>query len=379
MTHFRTRLLVAGGAALLAAGLWAAAQAQTPTATGTPAATATPSTTATAAASATSTAAPSPAPTGIATTPVRTPTATPTATSAPVPLPKVAPYMALGDSLAVGVGATDRAAKAYVGQFAAVAWPIMKFAGSPSDRINLAVGGETTASMLATGRQLDRAVAELTARRNDADPANDVRLVTLDIGGDDVLPLTRPPSACVISAVGTACQAEVAAMVTKFGANLPVIVAKLRQAAGPDAVLVVATVYNPFSGTGTPFDAAGDPVLEQMNAIVRQAAADAAVKATVADIAPAFKGKAPLLTHIAETPPDIHPNDAGYRTIVDAFTAALRTAIAPVPAPAPPVTGTGRAAGSGANWLAVILAFAGAGGLAAAGAGARIAVRRRGG
>ena len=111
------------------------------------------------------------------------------------------------------------------------------------------------------------------------------------------------------------------------GANLPTILGSLRAAAGPDAAILVLTVYNPFSGTGTAFDAAGDLVVTQLNGIIRQVAADAVVGAAVADIEPDFQGKAPLLTHIAEANSDIHPNDAGHQAIADAFTAALKATV----------------------------------------------------
>ena len=96
-------------------------------------------------------------------------------------------YLALGDSLAWGEGATDRFETAYVPHF-------YRFLRGDShsrarELVNLAVGGETSESFI-TGwldpgpqrtPQLNQALAVI------ADPNTDVSVVTLDIGGNDLL------------------------------------------------------------------------------------------------------------------------------------------------------------------------------------------------
>ena len=99
-------------------------------------------------------------------------------------------YLALGDSLAAGVGASDPAVTGDVPQFYQLLRQELACqpAGQPSCGSlalrNLGVGGATSTTLLAT--QLPEAVAELQARNGDPNPYNDVRVVTIDIGGNDV-------------------------------------------------------------------------------------------------------------------------------------------------------------------------------------------------
>src|SRR5215207_1092499 len=87
-------------------------------------------------------------------------------------------YLALGDSLAVGIGATNPARLGYVAHVFRVAHA--RPAGSVDQLRNLAVGGETSGTFISSG-QLAQAVAAIRQ------PSSDVRLVTLNIGGNDFL------------------------------------------------------------------------------------------------------------------------------------------------------------------------------------------------
>jgi lysophospholipase L1-like esterase len=194
--------------------------------------------------------------------------------------------------------------------------------------------------MLDPGGQLDLATAEIGLRNSDADPANDVRLITVDIGGNDFRILTRSTSPCVVNVLSPDCQAAVAEVISTFSANYPVILQRIREAAGPDTIIVAMAFYNPFSGTGQVVDAPGDLVAAQMTAQAKAVATASPVNAIWVDLAAVFQGKAPALTHIAEDPPNIHPNDDGYRAIAAALTSALRDAVAPDEPPAPPETGS---------------------------------------
>lgn len=337
------------GLALVAAAIAvpAAAQSPSPTASASPAGTPSPT-------------APAPTRTPVPPTPTR-------------PAAAIAPYVSLGDSLADAQGASSRD-KGYVARFAAQVWTILKFPGSPDDRIDFGVRGETTSSILAPGAQLDKAVAEIGRRNGDSDRANDVVLITITIGGNDALTLTRATSPCATGPTAPGCPEAITAMVATFGQNLPVILGKLR-AAAPKATILVGSFYNPFSGTGITFDAPGDQIAEQVTAITRQVASNRAIDAIPVDLAVLFQGKAPLLTHIAEFPPDIHPTDTGYGLIADAFAAALRARVSP---PAPPASGGGFERERGpallgedgkVAWLTV--------GLLAMAVGGALAVRRR--
>src|SRR5262245_24386466 len=78
--------------------------------------------------------------------------------------PPTGVYLALGDSLAAGVGATRPTESGYVSQL----FTALQANGDGITELdNLAISGETTTSILDHG-QLDRAMAAI------ADPANDV-------------------------------------------------------------------------------------------------------------------------------------------------------------------------------------------------------------
>lgn len=264
----------------------------------------------------------------------------PSPTPWPVPtIAPIAPYFSIGDSIADAEGASSHD-RGYVALFAAEAWAIMDLPGDPSARGEFGRrGGETSTSLLAPGGQLDLATAEIHNRNSDSDPANDVRLISVDIGGNDFRALTRADSPCLVSVVSPDCQAAVSEVISAFSANFPVIVQRIREAAGPDAIIVAMAFYNPFSGTGQVVDAPGDIVVEQMTAQAKAIATASPINAVWVDLSLVFKGKAPQLTHITADPPNIHPNDAGHAAIAAALTQALRAATEDAEPPAPPDTG----------------------------------------
>jgi len=58
--------------------------------------------------------------------------------------------------------------------------------GEGWDLVNLGHSGDTSAALIGHGH-LEQAVDEIESRRKGDDPANDVKLVTLEIGGNDLL------------------------------------------------------------------------------------------------------------------------------------------------------------------------------------------------
>jgi acyl-CoA thioesterase-1 len=238
-------------------------------------------------------------------------------------------YLALGDSLAVGVGATVPARQGYVAH-------VFRFAhaqpsGGVDQLVNLAVPGETSRSLLAGG-QLERAIAAIN------DPSSDVRLVTLDIGGNDFLSLLQPGGPCAVNPNTTpACTAAVRAALATFPATYATILTRLTQALATDPGderLLVMTYYNPYSGTAnTEFDKAVDAALVGSDGRIDCAAVAAGddrvglndliacigaqFGATTVDVYPAFSGRGPVLTHIGTG--DIHPTNAGYTVIAQEF------------------------------------------------------------
>ena len=243
-------------------------------------------------------------------------------------------YLALGDSLAVGVGATRPTETGYVAALArALARPGAKPAVSAHR--NFAISGETSDSMIAGG-QLDRALAEIAR----ADPP--ITLVTLDIGGNDLLALLRTAE-CSTDPQGEACLALLDETLEVFEENFRHIVGRLHQAlreAAPDAPLAVMTYYNPFSGTGVQFEGAGELALVgadgrvDCDARTGEAPMDGIndiivcvgreLGAIPVDVHPAFAGRGFELTHIGFQ--DVHANDRGYQVAADVFLDTLRAA-----------------------------------------------------
>jgi lysophospholipase L1-like esterase len=240
-------------------------------------------------------------------------------------------YLALGDSYAAGVGATTPAA----GYAARVAAALEARSRRRFDYVNLAEPGTTSAAFVgdfvARGRrgagtsQLARAVRALTGR---------VDAVTLQVGGNDVLDLLEPGQPCAGEGVATeACLAVAQRTLAEVTApNLALIVDALVRAAAPGTQVVVLTYPNPFAlGTGGLLEQRTDLILRALNALLvatavraQPAAAERRVTLTVVDVSPLFAGRVAVLTHILDTPPDIHPTDAGHAVIAEAVLRALR-------------------------------------------------------
>ena len=243
-------------------------------------------------------------------------------------------YLALGDSLAAGYqpGQGEDRAGGYVGDVLAAVQ-----GEQPKTRlVNLACSGATTVSMIEgdedcayeEGTQLAQAVEFLHAH------ARHTRLVTIDIGANDITRCARP-------AVDYACAA---AALQRINANLDHILTSLSEAAGPDVEVVVLNYYNPFlaaylqGAAGQALAMQSTVQQSQLNAVIAGQAA--AVGADVADVAAAFESTnwAPTASPFGLLPTnvvrictwtwmcllgDIHANDAGYAVLADAVEARL--------------------------------------------------------
>jgi lysophospholipase L1-like esterase len=187
--------------------------------------------------------------------------------------------------------------------------------------VKLGCGGETTHSMLfgnpcgyAHGSQLAEAVSFLHAH------AKFVQLVTIDIGGNDVLP-------CAFLRDQPCLDAATASVAT----NLATILSALHDAAGSDVPIVGMNYYDPFLALWFSSPTAAQ-ITEQMVVQFNDVLGSAYGPAT-ADVETAFQtadwttfGGVPLnvlricqWTWMCTSAPDIHPNTDGYGAIAQAF------------------------------------------------------------
>jgi lysophospholipase L1-like esterase len=238
-------------------------------------------------------------------------------------------YLALGDSLALGSGATRPDQVGYVPHLAGFFRGAAH--GGTTSTLTVALRGATSESFISSGR-LAQAVAAI-------DAGSDVVVVTLDIGGNDLLGLVAPGQPCAIDLATLACQMATAEALRGFVANYSTILGELTAALVRDPgeeQLLVATFYNPLSGTGSPLEAAldrallgsdgkvdcgGNPAQHGLNDLISCIAVQYSV--SVADVYPLFVGKATSLTHIQGG--DVHPTNAGYAAIATAFRRAAKT------------------------------------------------------
>jgi lysophospholipase L1-like esterase len=231
-------------------------------------------------------------------------------------------YIALGDSLSFGIGASDAGTTSFVAL-------VHARLGSAFELMNLGVPGATSQDLV--GRDLDHAVQEIEQRKADSDPNNDVRLVTLEIGGNDLLHLYASlVQTGICASVETTlakpqCADALRSVFDGFRPNLTATLDRLREA-DPSLRILLLTLYNPFEripGVGEIGDLSLEgkpdtPFAEGLNDIIR-AIAQRRDDVTVVDIYPLFQGRSQELIF----GDGIHPNDEGYRVMADAVTAAL--------------------------------------------------------
>lgn len=237
-------------------------------------------------------------------------------------------YIAMGDSLAWGDGASVPDRTGYVPRLAGYFQGASH--GGADTLVNLAVPGATTGDLLAT--QLADALALI------GDPATDTSVVTISVGGNDMLNLINDPDdPCVVDATSPTCQFLLFTALQGVAGNTPVILGSLQNALlddpGSETVFVLLP-YNAFSGTGHPLegliaqvmrgtdmtlDCAVDPSQFGLNDILGCTALSSG--AVVVDAYPLFDGRIFELTHMGEGF-NVHPNDDGYAVIAKAHRVA---------------------------------------------------------
>ncbi|HJW80921.1 MAG TPA: SGNH/GDSL hydrolase family protein [Acidiferrobacterales bacterium] len=212
--------------------------------------------------------------------------ATPVAADLPWQFDNNTRYMALGDSLVAGYGAVP-ATQGYVyllykdGAFDRVTNTLLSNAGVP---------GVTSRQVLE--HQVPQAIEAFRPT-----------VITLTVGGNDLLRILKGENAGQV--------------LSEFQANFTLILQGLRTAL-PNARIVVSNLY-----TIPQIPGAGQ-VVPIFNQIVAGVAS--AFNVPVADVYSAFQGRHGLLLieRAGAAPDEVHPTNAGYRVMAQAFEAAIR-------------------------------------------------------
>jgi len=247
-------------------------------------------------------------------------------------------YLALGDSWAYGQGAADPATDGYAAGLTRALRDDFDCVPAQSEN---AVDGCARLQLVNLGRPATPTLPGVTAplvaaeqlpyarswleRNHDANPVNDVRLITLHVGGNDV---SGPIQQACIDGFDAGCITTFIAEMTAFAADLDFVVGDLRAAAGPDVPIVLGTYGNPVpycSLSDIPgaidlgwlvLEGTPDGSLPGVHDIVRITAAryGAAVAEVASDLgAGDFVGGSDCL----------HPSGAGHEKVVESFREAL--------------------------------------------------------
>jgi len=227
-------------------------------------------------------------------------------------------YIALGDSLAFGVGAANPAAEGYVALTAARLSDHALFTDSGLQLINLSEPGATSADLAGPGGQLDQAIEEIETRQTDAESNDAVEIISIDIGGNDLLALAEPDSPCFDDAAGGPCRKALNAMLGALQENLTRALSKLRQAA-PTSDIYVIDLYNPYSGAGEPIGIISDVGVQQVNGVIAAVSAAEELDVRFVSVYELFQASGAAWV----APDGIHPNNDGHRVLSEALMAAI--------------------------------------------------------
>lgn len=221
------------------------------------------------------------------------------ATSAPLPGPHAIGqvYLALGDSLGVGLLSSLPETRGYVVLLQAL---LQRQAQATLQVRNLSVSGESTTSFLRPGGQLDAAV---TAIQDAQQQRLRVSPITIDLGGNDLRALLNSNEAAREQGLAT------------FRANLRASFDRLLAATTVNGArtsdLAIASLYNPYGGD--PSIAGSDAWwVERFNSALTEEAA--ARDIAVAHVYERFRGHERELTWM---PLDFHANNAGHVAIAE--------------------------------------------------------------
>jgi lysophospholipase L1-like esterase len=217
----------------------------------------------------------------------------------PTPPPAIGgEYIALGDSVAYGIGAPDPNGQGYAGLF--YANYLKRVQPDLLAYRNLAVPGETSSSFLAVSNgksQLQRFQEEIAAA---AKAGLRVSPVTLTIGGNDIL------------AVEGKSNSEREAALARFDTNLSRILSEIKTQIG-QADLLVTTYYNPLA-----YNTGGNDIesdwFRRFDGVIRQRVQEKGAK--IVDFTSPVAGNEKNLTWITSN--DVHPTPTGHAVLAEA-------------------------------------------------------------
>lgn len=226
-------------------------------------------------------------------------------------------HLALGDSVAAGVGAPP--GQGYV---PLLSRELRDESGLRLGLVDLSVSGATTTTLIES--QLPDAVDLLSSRSADRNERNDVRVVTITIGGNDVF---GPVVAACVPTPGPACGSTVAERLQLVASNLSTILFQLRAAGGPEVTIVTTAYYNSLPACVlAPFAALGDVVLEG-GSLPGLPALPGGLNDVTRSVTGSYGGlvaDAYGRVGAADLVPDcLHPNASGHRIIASIFEAVL--------------------------------------------------------
>lgn len=203
-------------------------------------------------------------------------------------------YTALGDSIALGVGATNN--YGYVNYF-------KDYLATLYHKViltNHAVAGFTSTNLLNNQLKQNQAVRESVKK---------AEVITISIGGANLL-------GCFSG--GTINDECAAKGVLAFIHDWPLIMNEIRNSIGSKARVLVMTIYNPFIGSSPNFDKA-ENFIQQINYVIRSLGYRDMFHYEVVDVHENFLGLFPdgtwkvcTWTHFCKLPPNPHPTDSGH-------------------------------------------------------------------
>ncbi len=229
-------------------------------------------------------------------------------------------YVVLGDSIEVGVGATNPAFDGYVPQFHLY----LLSSGTPVELHNLSESGATTKEIAI--EQLAPAVAAIEHHQ----PYGVV--VSWGGGGDDLLQFITSPQAATCRQQPS-CLGRLNGLLNNIEQRVDRTIRKLRDAAGPESLILMRTQYNPLLRSGCPvtpeqvalatgaLEGFPGTILEErgLNDRLREIAAkhDAQVVELFVPFFPPLGDPDELISEDCA-----HPTDAGHELISGLFIAA---------------------------------------------------------